>query len=142
MQGLRRKVIYVATFEAIAITVCSFAFSRIADKSLGHSSMLAVMTSIVAVVWNFTFTSAFEAWERRQAVRGRSFKRRVAHACCFELGLIVLIVPMMAWWLDMSLLHALVMDIGLVAFFLAYTFIFNYCFDRIFGLPSSAQPST
>lgn len=141
MQGLKRKFVYITIFEAIAITICSFAFSGIADKSLGHSSMLAVMTSIVAVVWNFTFTSAFEAWERRQPVRGRSLKRRVAHACCFELGLIVLIVPMMAWWLDMSLLRALVMDIGLVVFFLAYTFSFNYCFDRVFGLPASAQPS-
>lgn len=141
MQGIKRKLIYIATFEAIAITICSFAFSGIADKSLGHSSLLAVMTSVVAVAWNFAFTSAFEAWERRQPVRGRSFKRRMAHACCYELGLIILIVPMMAWWLDLSLLHALVMDIGLVLFFLAYTFLFNYFFDKIFGLPTSAQPS-
>lgn len=141
MQGLKRKIVYITIFEAIAITICSVAFSEISDKNLGHSSILAVMTSIVAVVWNVTFTYAFEAWERRQAVRGRSVKRRIAHACCFELGLIVLIVPMMAWWLDLSLLRALVMDIGLVLFFLAYTFSFSYCFDRIFGLPASAQPS-
>lgn len=141
MQGLKRKIVYITIFEAIAITICSFAFSGIADKSLGHSSLLAVMTSVVAVTWNIDFTSAFEAWERQQRVRGRSLKRRVVHACCYELGLIVLIVPMMAWWLDLTLLHALVMDIGLVLFFLAYTFLFNYCFDRIFGLPTSAQPS-
>ena len=33
---------------------------------------------------------------------------------------------------------ALVMDLGLVVFFLVYTFVFNWAFDAIFGLPASA----
>jgi uncharacterized membrane protein len=30
------------------------------------------------------------------------------------------------------------MDLGLVVFLLAYTFVFNWAFDRAFGLPTSA----
>jgi uncharacterized membrane protein len=30
------------------------------------------------------------------------------------------------------------MDLGLVVFFLVYTFVFNWAFDRAFGLPASA----
>ena len=45
---------------------------------------------------------------------------------------------MFAWWLDVSLWDALVMDLGLVVFFLIYTFVFNWAFDAIFGLPASA----
>jgi uncharacterized membrane protein len=72
-------------------------------------------------------------------VRGRSFKRRAAHAIGFEIGFIVTLVPLFAWWLDIGWWHALVLDLGLSAFFLVYTFAFNLAFDKVFGLPLSAQ---
>ena len=56
-----------------------------------------------------------------------------------EGGLVFMLVPLMAWWFEVSLWDALVMDIGLLLFFLVYTFVFNWSFDRIFGLPRSAQ---
>ena len=31
------------------------------------------------------------------------------------------------------------MDLGLVVFFLVYTFVFNWLFDHVFGLPASAR---
>ena len=31
------------------------------------------------------------------------------------------------------------MDIGMIVFFLCYTFAFNWVFDQVFGLPASAQ---
>ena len=31
------------------------------------------------------------------------------------------------------------MDLGLIVFFLCYTFVFNWVFDRLFGLPASAM---
>lgn len=141
MQGIKRKVVYVSVFEAIAIVVCSLGFAALSDRSLGHAGALSVAASAVAVLWNFVFTLVFEAWEARQTVRGRSVARRVAHAAIFEAGLIVMLVPLIAWWLEVSLLRALVMDLGLAAFFLVYTFVFNWCFDRIFGLPASAGPT-
>jgi uncharacterized membrane protein len=97
-----------------------------------------MITSAIAVVWNLTFNSFFERWEARQAVRGRSVLRRIAHAVGFEGGLVALLVPTIAWWFDMSLWRALVMDLGLMVFFLVYTFVFNWAFDAIFGLPASA----
>jgi len=32
-----------------------------------------------------------------------------------------------------------VLDLGLVVFFMIYTFLFSLVFDRVFGLPASAQ---
>ena len=71
-------------------------------------------------------------------MRGRSLGRRVAHAIGFEGGLIVWLVPTIAWWLEVSLWQALVMDLSLMVFFLVYTFVFNWLFDLAFGLPASA----
>ena len=61
-----------------------------------------------------------------------------AHAIGFELGFIITLVPLFAWWLHIGLWQALVLDIGLSVFFLVYTFVFNLGFDKVFGLPASA----
>ena len=101
----------------------------------------AVAASAIAVVWNLIFNTLFERWESRQVRRGRSVGRRIAHAIGFEGGLVFTLVPLFAWWLEISLWQAFVLDLGLIVFFLVYTFVFNLLFDRIFGLPTSAQPA-
>ena len=49
------------------------------------------------------------------------------------------LVPLMAWWLDISLLEALIADLAILAFFFVYAIAFTWAFDRVFGLPASAQ---
>jgi uncharacterized membrane protein len=139
VQGIKRKIVYVSIYEAIAITICSISFAVISGSGLVYASALSIATSVIAVIWNYLYTTAFEWWESRQTTRGRSVKRRVAHAIGFETGLIIILVPLIAWWLEMTLWQALMMDLGLAAFFLCYTFVFNWMFDRVFGLPASAQ---
>jgi len=138
MQGLKRKVVYVTLFELIAVCMTS-GILVFGGHDAGHAGVAAVASSALAVIWNFVFNSAFEAWEARQATRGRSWKRRAAHAIGFEGGLVLVLVPLFAWWLDISLWEALMLDIGLLLFFMAYTYIFSLAFDRVFGLPASAQ---
>ena len=66
-------------------------------------------------------------------------RRRVAHALGFEGGLALMLVPLMAWWFGIGLWQALVLEAGLLLFFLAYTYVFNWSFDSVFGLPAAAQ---
>lgn len=141
MQGIKRKVVYVTLYEVIAIACSSVALAALADRGLGQASAAAVAASVIAVVWNLVFNTLFERWESRQATRGRSVGRRVAHAIGFEGGLIFTLVPLFAWWLDISLWQAFVLDLGLIVFFLIYTFTFNLAFDKVFGLPASALPA-
>ncbi|QNP47238.1 PACE efflux transporter [Diaphorobacter aerolatus] len=138
LQGPKRRVIYVALYELIAILATSVMFMAI-GQSAGHSGGMAIAASTIAIVWNVTFNSLFEKWESRQAVRGRSIARRIAHALGFEGGLAVVLIPLMAWWFDVGLWEATVMEAGLLLFFLCYTYVFNWTFDRLFGLPASAQ---
>jgi uncharacterized membrane protein len=49
----------------------------------------------------------------------------------FEIGLILAVVPLAAWWLDIGLWEAFVLDIGIVLFFLPYTFVFNWTYDHV-----------
>ena len=141
LRGRRRRVIYVALYELIAIAAATAGLALVAGQSAGHSGVVAVAASAIAIVWNIVFNWAFERWEARQSVKGRSVRRRIAHAIGFEGGLVFILVPLFAWWFQVTLWQALVMDLGLVVFFLCYTFVFNWVFDAVFGLPLSAQQS-
>ena len=140
MQGMKRKMVYVVLFELIAIACTTVALAAMGHGT-GHATAAAAAASAVAVAWNFLYNSLFEAWESRQVKKGRSLARRVVHALGFEGGLVLTLVPLFAWWLDVSLWQAFVLDLGLVIFFVVYGFLFNLAFDRLFGLPASAMPA-
>jgi uncharacterized membrane protein len=142
MQGIKRKVVYVYLYEAIAIALTSTVLALLGNSAV-DAGIAAVGASAIAVMWNLAWNSLFEWWESRQKVRGRSVKRRVAHAIGFEGGLVVFLVPFFAWLLQISWWEALVLDAGFILFFLVYSFVFNWVFDIVFGLPRSALgPST
>lgn len=64
---------------------------------------------------------------------------RVAHALLFEAGIIVILVPLIAWILTVGFVQAFFMQIGLMVFFLIYTAVYAWLFDRVFGLPEPAE---
>ena len=140
MSPVIRRVIHALIYEALGVVLVSLGLTLFSGHSVVDTGLFAVASSLVAVAWNYVFNTLFEAWEYRQAVRGRGFARRTVHAVGFELGLTILLVPLLAWWLGMSLLEALLYDLTLVFFFVVYTYLFNLGFDRVFGLPASARP--
>lgn len=138
MQGWKRRAVYVGLYEGIAIIVTAIGVGALYGVGAAHAGALSVLCSAIAMVWNLVYNWLFEMWEARRAVVGRSLSVRVAHAFGFEGGLALILVPVVAWWMGISLGDALLLDLGLLAFFLVYTFSFNLGFDRVFGLPASA----
>jgi uncharacterized membrane protein len=134
-----RRVVQALLYEAIAIAVVGPVLSLAFDKSPTSTFGLAVVLSIMALTWNYVFNWFFERWESRQSVRGRSFARRLAHGAGFEGGLVIILLPVMSLWLDISFITAFLANLGLLAFFFFYAIAFTWCFDRVFGLPASAQ---
>lgn len=142
MQGFKRKIVHASLFELIAVVIVTLGMRWLSGSSTAEAGGLAVSTSIVALIWNMVFNTLYEAWERRQVDRRRTVWRRMGHALCFEGGLILMTVPMIAWWLNLGWWQALITDLGLVAFFLIYAFCFNWLFDHLVGLPDSARQPT
>jgi uncharacterized membrane protein len=139
MTPTTRRVVQALLYEAMAIAVVGPVLSLAFEKSTASTFALAVVLSSIALTWNYVFNWLFERWESRQSVRGRSFARRLAHGAGFEGGLVIILLPVMSLWLDISLIAALVANLGLLAFFFFYAIVFTWCFDRAFGLPASAQ---
>lgn len=138
LQGAKRRVVFVGLYEFIAIVVSSLLFMAIGQDA-SASGVMAVAASTIAICWNLTFNWLFEKWEAGQSQKGRSLLRRIVHAIGFEGGIAAMLIPLMAWWFNISLWEATVMEAGLLVFFMVYTFAFNWGFDRVFGLPASAQ---
>lgn len=133
-----RRILQAVLYEVFAVAFVSPVLSFAFDEPAGSSFGLAIVLSAIALAWNYVFNGLFERWEARQAVRGRSFARRLAHGLGFEGGLVIILVPVMALWLRVSLLAAFVANLGLLVFFFAYAIVFTWAFDRVFGLPASA----
>jgi uncharacterized membrane protein len=133
-----RRVLQAVLYEVGAIAfvgpVLGFAF----DKPASSTFLLAVVLSAIALCWNYVFNALFERWESRQATKGRSLARRLAHGTGFEGGLTLILVPVMALWLETTLLAAFLANVGLLGFFFVYAIGYTWAFDKVFGLPQSA----
>ncbi|MFI7799283.1 bacterial transmembrane pair family protein [Pseudomonas sp. DD1] len=138
MQGPSRKILQAILYESIAVAVLSPSISLIYDEGLAHAGALSLMLSVCALLWNVLFNYVFECWEARQPQRARTLGRRLLHSLGFEGGLVLLLVPLVAWWLEISWWAALVTDLGLFVFFF-YALAFQWVFDRVFDVPESAK---
>jgi uncharacterized membrane protein len=139
VQGIKRKIVYVISFEVIAIALASTLLRLFSDSPVVTAGITAAASSAIAMAWNYVYNLLFEAWEARQARKGRSFLRRAVHAIGFEAGLVTILIPLFAWLLEVDLLTAALLNAVMIVFFLVYAFVFNLLFDRVFGLPLSAQ---
>ena len=139
MTPTTRRVLQAVLYEDGALAFVGPVLGFVFDKPASSTLPLAVLLSTIALCWNYVFNALFERWESRQTAKGRSLARRLAHGAGFEGGLTVILVPVMALWLDTTLLTAFLANVGLLAFFFFYAIGFTWAFDRIFGLPRPAS---
>ncbi|HDU7915929.1 TPA: PACE efflux transporter [Serratia marcescens] len=141
MQGVKRKLVYVTAYEIIGMAISALGLALLSGHAPSSTGPLAVVITTIAVSWNFIYNYLFEWWESRQASRTRTLKRRILHAVGFQLTLVVYLIPLIAWWMGITLWQALLLDMALIAIIPCYTFLFNWAFDKLFGLPASALPA-
>lgn len=142
MQGFKRKLVYVTAYELIGMTISALGLALLSGHEPASTGPLAVIITTIAVSWNFIYNYLFEFWESRQASRTRTVRRRVLHAIGFQLTLVVYLIPLIAWWMNVSLVQAFLLDAALIVVIPCYTFVYNWIFDKVFGLPASALPAS
>jgi uncharacterized membrane protein len=135
---MQRRVVYAVVFEALAIVFTTLILAALGNPA-GSSAVVGVVSSVVALLWNMLFNTMFEWWERRSGHTGRPFWVRLVHTFLFEAGLVVVLVPAVALILQVDLWEAFLYELALIIFFLIYNAVYAWCFDRVFGLPDSAQ---
>ena len=130
-RDVKHRLIHALCYEVLLLLIGSPLLSLLFKQSLAHSSVLWLMMTLAAIVWNMLFNHYFEKLEQLAGWTRRTLLIRILHAVGFEGGLIVFTVPMIAWMLGLSLIDALLLDIALACGIMFYTFIYQYCYDLI-----------
>lgn len=129
-RSLKERVFHATLFEVLGVMFATPLAMWLTGKSMLSMASLSAVISGIAMLWNMLFNWIFDGLQRKYGFH-RNFWIRILHSCCFEIGLIIVVVPIVAWWVDTTLWHALVVDIGLVLFFLPYSFFYNLVYDLI-----------
>ncbi len=129
-KSIQERFFHALGFEVLAIAICAPLGAWLLGYSLAHMGLLTLMISLIAMLWNMVFNAIFDRLQLRLGFN-RTMAVRAAHAVAFEIGLVLAVVPLAAWWLGISLWQAFLLDIGIVLFFLPYTFAYNWTYDTL-----------
>ncbi len=133
MRTFRDRVRHALLFEAVALAIFIPGSAALFDQPMEHMGVIGIVSATIATLWNFVFNLGFDrALLRLRGSVHKTMAMRVAHTLLFEAGLVVMLIPMIAWYLDISLWAALLMDIAIVIYYLVYGFLFNIAYDHLF----------
>nr|WP_315438114.1 multidrug/biocide efflux PACE transporter [uncultured Pseudomonas sp.] len=129
-KSVTERIFQAIGFECLAILICTPLLAWIMQKPLLDMGAVTVLIAVLALAWNVLFNGLFDRALKRLNL-GHNAWTRVIHALLFEGGLIVMGVPLIAWWLSVSLWQAFLLDIGVLLFFLPYTYVYHWGYDVV-----------
>lgn len=124
------RVFHSLLFELIAVVMLTFFLVASFSQESGEATLLAISTSTIAMVWNYFYNLIFDFKFGQERVK-RSFNIRCVHAVGFEIGIMLLTIPLLMWALELDFISVIILDLGLMIFFLVYSLAFNYLYDHI-----------
>lgn len=125
----KERIFHAFTFEAVALAIIVPASAWITGKGTSELALVGVGLSLFTVVWNYYYNIMFDRLAGSDRAT-RSLKTRIAHTAGFEGGLIFITVPSIAWFLEISIGAALLLEAGFLVFFFFYATGFNWLYDR------------
>lgn len=141
MRTLLDRIRHTILFETIALFIVIVVGSKITGETPEKIGALGLMFSVLAMGWNFVFNWLFDCWDQKyRNAAPRGVYIRCVHAVLFEGVLFVCGIFLVAWWLDISLMRAFWLDIGMSAFFVCYAFFYNWGYDLVFPVPQQTVP--
>ncbi len=130
------------SFEIIGLAIVTPAGAWLFDQTAVDIGMISLFAATVATLWNYAFNLGFDhALRRLRGTVEKTVPLRVLHAVAFEAGLLAALLLPFAWWLEIGLGEAFAMEITFAGFYLVYTFVFTWIYDRLFPVEGQAAPS-
>lgn len=140
MRTVSDRIRHALSFEIIGLILAIPLGAIVFHHPMEDIGVITVVRSIVATGWNYLYNWGFDhALKRRTGSVQKSLPVRVGHAVLFELGLVALLMPFVAWYLGIGIIEALLLDVSLAAFYMVYAFVFNWAYDRVFPVPGEAR---
>ncbi|MCQ4633997.1 PACE efflux transporter [Shinella sp. CPCC 100929] len=143
MRSVGDRIRHAISFEIAGLLLVTplgaFAFGM----PMHDIGVVGIVSATIATAWNFVYNYLFD-WvlQQRTGTTQKSPRTRVFHAISFEVGLLAVLMPFIAWYLGVSIWQALVMDISFAIFYMLYALAFNWAYDRVFPLPEWTMQAT
>ncbi len=132
---IRHAVLFEGLGLALVIPVGGWAFGL----PMQDMGMVAVVSATLATCWTYLYNLIFDRMmQARVGHTRKGIGLRVIHSILFEFGLLLVLMPFIAWYLQISLIAAFWMDIAFALFYLVYAFVYNWVYDIVFPIPDQA----
>jgi uncharacterized membrane protein len=142
MRSAWDRLRHAISFELSGLALVSPLGAWAFDLLVADITVVRIACAIIATVWTYAYHLAFDAiLQRLRGGTQKSISVRVLQAVLFKTGLLAMLTPLMAWYLGISLRHALLMDVVFALFYVVYAFLFNWAYDRIFSASAWHEPA-
>ncbi|WP_431320993.1 PACE efflux transporter [Rhizobium sp. YTU87027] len=136
MRKTADRVRHAISFELIGLALVTPLGALAFGMPMADIGVIGVVGATLATLWNYIYNLGFDhLMQRLSGSTLKSVAIRVLHAVMFEVGLLLALLPMIAWYLSISVVQALMMDVSFALFYMVYAFVFNWAYDRVFPLP-------
>lgn len=142
MRSTADRIRHAISFEVIGLLGVTPLGSWAFGMEMHAIGVVALVGATLATLWNYLFNLGFDRAMMRWLGHSRKWPLlRVVHALLFEAGLLTVLLPFIAWYLQIDLWTALMMDLGFAGFYLVYAFVFNWAYDVVFPIPEPSLPA-
>lgn len=132
------RIRHAVSFEIVALLIVTPLGAWAFGFPLHDIGVVALVSATIAACWNYIYNLLFDLVMLRMLGHvQKSLRVRIAHTVLFEAGLLVVLLPFMAWYLGISLIAAFLLDISFALFFMVYAFAFNWLYDLVFPVPAA-----
>ncbi|GAA6194627.1 PACE efflux transporter [Pseudophaeobacter arcticus] len=136
MRSTADRIRHAISFEVIGLLAVTPLGSWVFGMEIHAIGVVVLAGASLATVWTYIYNLGFDhAMLRWLGHCHKSPLMRVLHALLLEAGLLAVLLPFTAWYLQIGLWTALIMDLGFSGFYLVYAFCFNWAYDVIFPIP-------
>lgn len=123
------RIFQAILFEVIALCIIIPLMIVTAGFDAIKMTTVGIALSLFAMLWNYVYNLIFDKLLGFNRLE-RKLLLRVSHAAGFEFGMVIITLPVMAWYLDITWLAAAMIEVGFLLFIFAYTIVFNWIYDR------------
>ncbi len=125
---------YTILFEAVLFAILIPAGAVFFDKGLADIGVLGAFLLVKAVLLGLLYNWVFDKVDAQSGrlSSDRKILGRIVHAVGFELTLLITSVPVYCWWLNITVLEAVMVDLVVTSLVVAYTYLFTLAYDRLF----------
>lgn len=137
MRSTPDRVRHAISFELIGLALITPLGALAFELPVLDIGVVGIASATIATIWNYLYNLGFDhAMQRFIGSTRKTLACRVLHAVLFEVGLVAVLMPQIAWYLEIGLLQAFLLDVSFSLFYMVYAFVFNCAYDWLFPSPA------